>query len=106
MGLLPFDDMMLVMVLLLGNTRPMRRLAGDCRLRSRRTGRVRLTGVMAWPGVGGTEAGLTPDADALVKGVEGARMLRPPHLTHLGLSPAEPGVSDERLFRLPLRLGW
>lgn len=87
----------------------MRRDAGDCRLRSRRKGRVRLTGVGAEPGVlGGFPAvdGLVAFELLWVYGVEGARIDLPPHLVHFGFSPAEPGGSDEMLLRRPLRLGW
>lgn len=80
------------------NGRPdIRRAAGDCRLRSLSTGNVLEIGVPADPGVGGTEE--------LVKGVEGVRMLLPPHLWHLGFSPTDPEPSLERLLRRPLRFG-
>ena len=88
-----------------GNALPMRRTAGDCRLKSRKIGSVRLMGVIADPGVGGTEMGLATEW-VVGNADEGARILRPPHFTHFAFSTADPGGSDVRLFRLPLRFGW
>lgn len=65
-------------MLLFGNCLPMRRAAGDCRLRSLNTGNVRDTGVLIDAGVC-AEAGLLPVELMLEYGVEGAKMLRPPH---------------------------
>lgn len=59
-----------------------RRAAGDCRLRSRKPGKVRLTGVSAELGVPGGR----PAVDGLVVfdaceyGVDGASIVLPPHL--------------------------
>ena len=83
-----------------GYGRAILQVAGDCRLRSRNTGNVLATGVIAEPGVGGTELLFTAG-----NGVEGVRIVLPPHFWHFGFSPADPGVSD-RLFRRPFRLGW
>ena len=83
---------------------PMRRAAGEFRLRFCKPGRVRDTGVVEKPGVGGTEAGLwTAECD----GVDSARMLRPPHLTHFSFSlfGVDAEASAETLLRRPLRLG-
>lgn len=80
---------------------PIRRPAGDCKLRSRSTGSVLVTGVIADPGVGGTEPLCAPE-----DGVKGVRIVLPPHLWHFGFSPADPGVSPVRLLRRPVRLGW
>ena len=77
----------------------MRRTAGDCRLRLFRPGKVRDTGVFAEPGVGGTDAGLIPE------GVDGIKVLRPPHLAHFGFSP-EALASVDKLPRRPVRFGW
>ena len=66
---------------------------------------MRLTGVISEPGVGGTEPELPVWEWVAENGADGARMLRPPHFAHFGLSPADPGASDERLLRLPLRFG-
>ena len=51
---------------------------GDWRLRFRRTGKVREMGVMTDPGVDGTESPMFA-AIALEYGVDGVRMVRPPH---------------------------
>jgi hypothetical protein len=51
------------------------------------------------PGVGGTDVPTVAE-----NGVEGVKRLLPPHLEHFALS-AEPGKSDDRLFRRPLRFG-
>lgn len=76
------------------------RAAGDCKPRSRRTGNVRLTGVVAEPGVEGTDvAELAPVDCSAVIGVAGPRMLGPPHLAQFGFSPADVAVSELRLLR-------
>lgn len=79
----------------------MRRAAGDCKLRSFSTGSVLDTGVMTELGVCGPEAGLK-FVDTPWYGVDGVKMLLPPHLVHLGFSPA---LSEDRLPRRPLRFG-
>jgi hypothetical protein len=85
----------------------MRRSAGDCRLRSRRKGKVRLTGVGAELGVfvGRSAVNGLVTFDEREYGVDSVRIDLPPHLAHLGFSIAEPGVSEEMLLRRPLRFG-
>lgn len=68
---------------------------------------MRLIGVGAELGVFGG----SPAVDGLITfdpwayGVDGASNVLPPHLVHLGLSPADPGVSEDVLLRRPLRFG-
>jgi len=99
---------MLVVLVVAGNVRPRRLIAGDCKLKSRMTGSVLEIGVRAEPGVGGRETGLAAWEAAVVAayGVDESRMLRPPHFGHLAFSPAAVVWSEDRLLRLPLRLGW
>lgn len=83
---------------------PARLAAGDCRLSSLSTGSVLLTGVIADLGVGGTDAGLTPVLRAAEYGVEGVKVVRPPHRWHLTFS-LEPAASCDMLPRRLLRFG-
>ena len=90
-------------MLLPGNCLPMRRAAGDCKLKSLSTGRVLETGVIAELGVCGPAGLGLPDC-RLEKGVDGAKMLLPPHFAHLAFFP--PAPSEDWLLRRPLRFGW
>lgn len=63
---------------------------------------VLLTGVMVEdPGVSGSEV-----PSPMVNGVDGDRIVLPPHLRHFAFSPAGPEGSPARLLRRTLRLGW
>lgn len=92
---------------LAGNCLVLRAAAGDWMLKSRNTGRVRLTGVM--PAVCGVRGCTFVGLDLLelaVKGVLRARRLLPPHLAHFGFSPlAVIGESEVTELRRPLRFG-